>query len=150
MSKLEGLRKLKEEYQKRIREDGEKALKETFVELFDKYPELKSITWAQYTPYFNDGDTCTFSVREFDFGLADDAPEDWKEAMGEYADSDYHYGESIYTARHTSIPKLKELAVDVTQLGRDMPDDLLQYIFGDHCQVVVTRDGMEVLEYEHD
>ena len=33
-----------------------------FKELFDKYPNVSSIGWVQYTPYFNDGDECTFSV----------------------------------------------------------------------------------------
>ena len=31
-------------------------------EIFTKYPELESFGWSQYTPYFNDGDTCVFSA----------------------------------------------------------------------------------------
>lgn len=30
--------------------------------LFGKYPDLISFSWTQYTPYFNDGDECVFSV----------------------------------------------------------------------------------------
>lgn len=31
-------------------------------ELFEKYPDLIDFSWTQYTPYFNDGDECTFRV----------------------------------------------------------------------------------------
>ena len=31
-------------------------------EFFDENPELESFGWNQYTPYFNDGDTCEFSA----------------------------------------------------------------------------------------
>jgi hypothetical protein len=30
------------------------------AELFEEFPELESFSWTQYTPYFNDGDTCEF------------------------------------------------------------------------------------------
>ena len=31
-------------------------------EIFDKYPSVESVGWPQYTPYFNDGELCHFSV----------------------------------------------------------------------------------------
>ena len=45
--------------------------------LYEKYPDLKSIHWTQYTPYFNDGDECEFGVHEicFTYG-ADETEED--------------------------------------------------------------------------
>jgi len=33
-----------------------------FKELFAQAPNLKSVGWTQYTPYFSDGDECIFSV----------------------------------------------------------------------------------------
>ena len=30
--------------------------------IFDTFPEVKSVSWTQYTPYFNDGEECTFSA----------------------------------------------------------------------------------------
>jgi hypothetical protein len=33
-----------------------------FTELFAQAPKLKSVSWTQYTPYFNDGDSCEFSA----------------------------------------------------------------------------------------
>jgi hypothetical protein len=34
--------------------------------LLHKDETIKSISWNQYTPYFNDGDECTFSVHNDD------------------------------------------------------------------------------------
>jgi hypothetical protein len=153
MSKLEALNKLKTEYFEKLKRDGSEALKEAFTELFTKNPELESITWAQYTPYFNDGDACTFSVHGFDIELSENAPDEWHEALGEYDGGGYHYGETLsdYGDKiKKKAPKLSELQDAVSELAGELPDDLLQYIFGDHCQVTVTREGMETSEYEHD
>ena len=39
-------------------------MQESFQKLFQNIPELYAMSWEQYTPYFNDGDECVFSVRE--------------------------------------------------------------------------------------
>lgn len=31
---------------------------------FDECPKVQAVVWSQYTPYFNDGDECVFSVNE--------------------------------------------------------------------------------------
>jgi hypothetical protein len=55
-----------------------------FVELackqfFDACPEVEAVTWTQYTPYFNDGETCEFSVHEKYFILVGDKdPDDYE------------------------------------------------------------------------
>ena len=33
-----------------------------FAYYFEKYPKLNSVTWKCYTPYFNDGDPCTYEI----------------------------------------------------------------------------------------
>lgn len=38
-----------------------------FAALFGAIHTLKSVTWAQYTPYFADGDECVFSADESEF-----------------------------------------------------------------------------------
>lgn len=38
--------------------------------IFNAYPEVDNFGWIQYTPYFNDGDECTFGVNaDIDYGL---------------------------------------------------------------------------------
>jgi len=45
------------------------------INLFEVCPEIESVYWAQYTPYFNDGDSCVFSVHEPQYRLAGDEEE---------------------------------------------------------------------------
>lgn len=40
-----------------------------FQEFFDKYPQLLWFSWRQYTPYFNDWDSCKFSVYAEDINM---------------------------------------------------------------------------------
>ena len=34
---------------------------------FEECPKVQAVVWSQYTPYFNDGDECVFSVNEPSF-----------------------------------------------------------------------------------
>ena len=59
----------------KIQEMKEKLIEEirpNFFEIvkpvFDENENLKSISWTQFTPYFNDGDPCQFSTN-FDYDL---------------------------------------------------------------------------------
>ena len=51
-------------------------------QLLEICPEIDSVFWVQYTPYFNDGDTCYFSVYEPSFILVGD--DDYCEYEGSY------------------------------------------------------------------
>ena len=57
-AKQEEIKKLKKE----MVEASNKIFTELTKEIFVEHPKVKSFGWTQYTPYFNDGDTCYFSV----------------------------------------------------------------------------------------
>ena len=64
MSTLSDIKVIKqniEKLRKEAKAKVESIFKVTALELFVEYPDLKSISWSQYTPYFNDGDPCYFS-----------------------------------------------------------------------------------------
>lgn len=105
------------------------------------HPELESVRWTQYTPYFNDGDTCKFGIHELYFRPSD---EDEQAALD---DSDYGDGySSIYEARGRSYHA--DLSALESALSAAEPEMLS--VFGDHVQVTVTADGVDVEEYEHE
>ncbi len=143
MSKLfDELRDLKKAYDKKLKDEGEAALKDAFKEVFDSHPRLRSVVWSQYTPYFNDGDPCYFSVHEFDVRV---------EGIEDEEDDDYYgYGETLYSLRKSKDAEVVALAEAVKKLAHELPDDVLESVFGDHCKVVATREGFKVTEYEHD
>lgn len=53
--------------------DKSKGLIEAAVNRFlDSCPEVTGVHWTQYTPYFNDGDSCEFGVNEMCYHILDD------------------------------------------------------------------------------
>src|ERR1700678_1132834 len=45
-----------------IKKESKIAFDRESCELFTKHPEMTSFRLKAYTPYFNDGDSCTYSV----------------------------------------------------------------------------------------
>lgn len=52
------------ELNKQRREILAGEFKKIFTLFFETFPQVKGITWTQYTPYFNDGEECIFRVGE--------------------------------------------------------------------------------------
>ena len=50
---------------KLMKEVAKDALKEKFAAFFLLHPKIQNFEWRQYTPYFNDGDSCVFNVDTF-------------------------------------------------------------------------------------
>jgi ArsR family metal-binding transcriptional regulator len=79
MSKIDELQKnvalFKEQLDQVMKEAFEKGrllLSEALTAVFEEYPQVESISWTQYTPYFNDGDACEFSVNSYSIELNTD------------------------------------------------------------------------------
>lgn len=137
---------LKKAYDDKLASAGEDAVKEVFKEFFDTHSNVESVYWTQYTPYFNDGDPCYFSVHDFHLSLSDEeSGEDEDDEDEDYDD----YEMSAWSLSRSNDEKLKKLGEDLGNLS-DIPDDVLEQVFGDHCKVVATRDGFDVREYSHD
>lgn len=119
---------------KALSEKTEGEIKTISLEIFNAYPDLAAFGWSQYTPYFNDGDACIFRVNEVQFTDDEevvDSPNDWE------------YG--FYGKYENKFPMLQEFADCLCSA-----DDILLDLFGDHAFIRITRDGLEVEEYEHD
>jgi hypothetical protein len=128
---------------KRMAGEGEAALSEAFKELFDKHPKLKAVRWKQYTPYFNDGEPCEFSVHD-PYILFEGCPEDG----GDYEDG---YMCCSYYKDEKNPEGFGAAAEAVKAIFRAAPEELLEATFDDHVQVTATRDKtFEVEEYRHD
>lgn len=160
MSKLfDELTDLKQQYDDKLENEGEDAVKELFKEFFEANPRAESVTWTQYTPYFNDGDACTFSVYDMTvtIGEAEESSndevllteddmdgEDEDEDDEEYVDEWDSYGLS-----KSEDPEMQKLGEALGVL-EGIPEDVLEYVFGDHARIVATISGFEVEEQDHD
>jgi len=115
----------------RRKQIGASMIQEGLREVFDTYPEVQSISWAQYTPYFNDGDECKFGVRN-------DEP-DINEICGY---------EIPYTPETKHLVPAQELARSILQ---QIIEEDYKEMFGDHVRVTIKRDGEALIEeYDHD
>lgn len=119
--------------------------------------------WNQYTPYFNDGDPCMFRVGSPWFRTVNDEideDDDYQDTLGvdygthptlgrfEFDYQGVHPVEKSCNSEHESTLRACRALSDA--MGSDAFDDVLQANFGDHAQIVVRRDGIEVETYEHD
>jgi hypothetical protein len=129
-------------------------LKPYFDALWEK--GIKGVTWRQYTPWFNDGDTCEFSVREPSFTSNEKVVEAWLEGSEEYEDEngDFHNAYSYdferpWSSTYPHPDGLKKedlvLPIDSYEFEYAMRD-----MFGDHTEVVVTPTRVVQWEYSHD
>ena len=162
---LDDLIAMRDNYKKQVQKRGEALLADSFKKFFDENPDIESIRWDQYAPYFNDGEACVFSVNTpnyrtfkmaqcFDDGELDvenEDDEEWGDYGDGYDDCDYF---STYAGRKPSRNDVsKEQQERLQALSKIIQDseDMLEIIFGDGARVTVTREGIQAEEYnDHD
>lgn len=75
-----------------MKDKSKVLMKEMFAAFFKKYENVvHNIFWTQYTPYFNDGEACEFSVHEAFLTLSSDHEDDDYDDDGE--------GSTIYSEK---------------------------------------------------
>lgn len=154
------------ELRRKFQEQAQTLFKDITKEFFAKNPGITGVVWTQYTPYFNDGDTCEFRVNDATFT---NAPIDELDEVrwGEYE------GETENVWACENIAYVLESDRDYYKSTRDMilaaggvdaescklfnnaicsgeMEEVMQAMFGDHVKVIATRDGFEVNDYDHD
>ena len=121
---VEEIDKLKQELTQKARDGLMQCLKE----LFEMHPEVKKLQFTAYTPYWNDGDECTYwcNASSADINVSDDDEEE-------------------------DCPKVSQKVERIFRnaLGT-IDDDTWKEIVGDHALVIITPQGIDVQEYEHE
>ena len=111
-------------------EKGKALLSEALKAIFEEYPQIESISWTQYTPYFNDGDSCEFSVNTWDIELNEEE-------------------DDTYSEEKSKIENAKEIRQLVSKFLQTIGDDSLEDL--GEGKVVALRNGtLTVEEYDHD
>lgn len=133
---------------KQLQQKARAMSHELFVEgskqIFADFPELISVSWRQYTPYFNDGDTCTFrACNEYPaFVILVDGEE--------VEDEEFSPSEWAKKYMDEKLLPFYDKMTAVQQWLSAFDEDYLLATFGDHAQVTLTRDGVDVGSYDHD
>lgn len=158
MNKLDTLITEYDEMKLKFQKQAQGVFKEYVKEFFEKNPGINVIKWAQYTPYFNDGEACEFRVNDPTFSNATDVNE--VNSWGDYEGEDEkiwatHGTWGIQYIEDEALRKQVEGYGDAmdefsTTICSSAMEDILLSMFGDHVEVTVTREGIDVTDYEHD
>ena len=144
MTKLEKVIQMKKEYKKTVKEVGREGIVEFLKTFFEANPDVQDIRWAQYTPYFNDGDACTFGLRGVDFHPIEASNCVFKYERDSSGFAEYYSLDDQKSA--LLCQNLKDLECQLEEV-----EDILEECFGDGVQVTVSRNGsVTINDYEHD
>lgn len=142
---------------KELLKKSEEAFFKGAKQIFETCPQLDSVSWTQYTPYFNDGDETIFSVNT-----------SYLEVNGKYTDEDdslsptviksygtYNRNLRVYEGRveepNPNYNKTLSDSVDMMSKFLEVFDeDFYKSQFGDHVKVTITKEGIDTEEYEHE
>jgi hypothetical protein len=158
----------KAELEAQIQTEAKEVFAAASKEIFEKYGDKVGVfRWKQYTPYFNDGDECVFSKHDVWIFTPEDAEDE---------DLRYEEGSEVFYGQNVSKTLYKKKSSDWVRLEREyeafenpdfdpeygepytaihdlcklIDEDTAKALFGDHVEVIVTKDGVEVEEYSHD
>lgn len=149
---------LEQKYQSKMQE----YMKGLTKKFFEENPQITAFTWTQYTPYFNDGEECTFSRHEI---LATNCPLEEIEDVRyeEYVGDTEGIFVSNFSTGTFKTPYYKETVEAITQAGVDVAavrkfinllgsidDDVYCEMFGDHVKVIAHTGGFNIEDHEHD
>lgn len=138
---LEALTKAKEALKLVTKED----FRQVFQGFFEKHPEIEAASFCCYTPSFNDGDPCTFTVSGCQVkpaGLTEDQIEETNRSDGfvDYYEFDDLVAEHLQEALKQDMKGLEEF-LESSEL-------LIEKLFGDGTRVILTREGVETESYD--
>jgi hypothetical protein len=141
------------EIQAQFQRDAQVKLKELFNEFWEKNPGIKTVFWTQYSPYFNDGDPCTFSVSDALFTNAEG------EDLNDINYEDYEGEKEDIWVEYSFDPRWckvvpEEAGIDVEScdhlrklLCSSVMESTMEAMFGPDNKVYATRQGFKVEDY---
>lgn len=149
---------LKEDYKK----TAEAMFHEGVKELFELHPSLDSFGFTAYSPYFNDGEECTFSaLTDYPYinGYNDDGSS--MEKHFEPRDGDSNIWDKVGKWKYSNNYKDREwidgdpvidvMVKDVKEFLSSFDNDVWQDLIGNHVIVRISKDGIETEDYsDHD
>lgn len=156
---LDTFKQQKADLQAQISKHGKKMLATEFNQFFEANPTVEAVQWTQYTPYFNDGDSCEFGRNDMSIKISgkikvvnykgeeqeiggDEGGNDDDGFIDQYELCSDRNKDPGTAALGKALKKLETALSDI--------DDIFLDTFGDHVEVTCTRNGFDVEEYSHD
>ena len=142
---------------KEVLELSSNIFEDFYKHIFQKYTDLKSFSWSQYTPYFNDGDPTFFIVNRDYISVNEDYVEDsnwYSENLvtnwGTWNNDLKIYEGKVEEVNPNYNPVLRKVTLEISTFLGLFDDDFYLSKFGDHANIRVTKDGVDISDYDHD
>lgn len=152
--KLESFRATKQAYQNMLETQAERVIAEILSKFFEQNPKFASLSWTQYTPYFNDGEACVFSIGDIDYAVVPDTSTADGKADHEDEDNEdednYDEDEDEDSDRWSNcqLDPMSEKAFLELNRQFNESEDVLEAAFGDHAEIRAVRgQPVEVEDY---
>jgi uncharacterized small protein (DUF1192 family) len=152
-SKQQEIANLKKELHKK----SEEAFFAGAKEILKTFPDLKSVSWSQYTPYFNDGDTCEFSANTDSFEINEDSVNTNNDirptlvvTQGVWNREKRQYDGRVEKPNPSFNKNLADGVDAMSEFLGVFDEDFYKQQFGDHVKVTITSEGVETTDYDHD
>ena len=156
--KLEGLVQKLEDTKQEMKTEFQTIFKDASADLFDKYSWLQEISWTQFTPYFNDGDSCEFYVNS-DFSINGATiysgtlyNECWGSILFDEDEDVFEAQKKEYDDSEDRRNEWKNVQDEFEYLigFLSQNEEIALMLFGDHAKVSIQKSGAYVEELEHD
>ncbi len=177
-NKLNKLKSLKKEYDKQVNSITKETFKKQLQNLFIAYPDLLLIEIKCYTPGFNDGDPCSFTVSfdstesiwfnynsypefvkesfmsllEENPSLKDDPLNLIKEAISDHLYVSFYLdpAECLKLSKEDKhkLKLIQKCQKEVAKVIHGIPDEVFESVFGDYVKILFTKNKIEVNEYD--
>ena len=130
------LKKRIDELSKKMKDAENEVFNELRRTLFEENPKLKSFGFVGYTPSFNDGEPCEFTITT-------------ESGYIQINGFDGNRSEWLDGANHTDeeMKDVEDLSEIVSETLGILPENFYRSKFGDGFQVNVTSDKIEVEDY---
>lgn len=142
-----------EELYRDIEEKKEKAtslFKIAFKEALDDVLKtgISKIKWRQYTPYFNDGEACVFTVHEPIFYIDNGIVPKYFSLEENEEDGGWYYA-SFYAAKENGNHFSNEIE-RLNKMFFDLDNYYFLNSFDDHAEIIYDGKEFEINDYTHD
>ena len=138
----------------------EKALVDDVVsvlkEIITTSDYISAARWQQYTPGFNDGDPCEFSVRELQVKFSDSLMAEFNNEENEEEEFVDEYQMKRFLEKHMDVLNHEQLGILEGQLEAlnklhgtlSNMESALETRFGNNIQITLTKKGIETEDYD--
>jgi hypothetical protein len=125
--------------------------------IFEKYSTLESFGWTQYTPYFNDGESCHFYANTDYLKINDEWVDDtnWISktniiSWGEWdRDKREHIGR-VEEENPNFNEELSNACQEISDFLSNFDNDFYLSKFGDHAEITITKNSVDISDCDHD